>query len=78
MPEIIREIGGRFVWGTPNLDEHGRLIRQSRCRACVHWQIAGWVRNTQTWAEGCALRYNEFPDRRECPDYCREPGSDDE
>ena len=52
MPGTIREVGGRFVWGSPNLDDHGRLIRQSRCRCWVHWRIAGWVRDTQTWAEG--------------------------
>jgi hypothetical protein len=44
----------------------------------VHWRIAGWVRNAQTMAEGCALRHNDFPDRRDFADYCREPGSDDE
>jgi hypothetical protein len=25
-----------------------------------------------------SLRYAQFPDRKNCPDYAREPGSDDD
>ena len=32
MPEQLAEVAGRFVWGHPNTDDGGRLIRQSNCQ----------------------------------------------
>ena len=68
MPEQLGNLGGRRVWGTPNVDEDGRLLRPSNCRHCVHWT-----------RDDCAIRYSPlFPDVTDCRAYAREPGSDDQ
>ena len=77
MPEQLGEVAGRFVWGTPNLDEAGRLIGPSTCGSCVQWSITGWFRRTDEYAGGCLLHYGDTP-RTQCARYAREPGSDDE
>lgn len=67
MTEWIYPLGGRVVWGNPNRGPGGLPIRESSCRACVHWT-----------PDACALHYADFPGRKDCLAYAREPGSDDE
>ena len=79
MPEQLAEVAGRFVWGHPNTDEAGRLIRESNCRHCTHWMYTGWILWESRHAEGCSINQSaHFPNEKNCKAFAREPGSDDE
>ncbi len=68
----------------PNIGPDGNLVQVSNCRACVHWAYAGTVFDRRhgraglpELVGGCGKKYANFPTRKDCPDYEREPGSDD-
>ena len=44
MREQLGEVAGRFVWGHPNTDKYGCLIRESNCCIRTHWTPIGWIR----------------------------------
>ena len=77
-PNNTPKLPGRFVWGHPNTDEAGRLIREINCQAVRALDLHGLDPLEEQIRRG--LRHQSeahFPNEKTAR-RSREPGADDE